>query len=197
MVLTTTDIEWPGYLPAEPQVRIVTNAADRALASDLILAHLSWIAVHGLDLWHAQGSLQEELGDLGAWYRLPHGALLLASLHGRVVGVVGVHVLPGDWDVAELKRLYVQPEARGSGVGEALVRAAISAAGALGCRTIWLESKPGLMDAAIALYRRLGFRDSDRVGGLSGYGAACLERPTLMEQECGYAIDEGRYLLSL
>jgi len=62
-------------------------------------------------------------------------------------------------DTAELKRLWVQPGARGSGAGRALVRRAVEEARAAGYRRIVLDSVPG-QEAAQALYRSLGFADA-------------------------------------
>ena len=64
-----------------------------------------------------------ELAGLPAPYAPPGGVLLVAR---GGLGVVGVKQLaPG---IAEIKRLYVVPEARGRGLGEALLRRAIDAA---------------------------------------------------------------------
>ena len=91
----------------------------------------------------------------------PRGAFLLAELDGEAVGCGGVRVLgPG---VAEIKRMYVVPEARGKGVGRALLAGLEGAATELGCTALRLET--GLRQPeAIGLYEASGYRQIPRYG---------------------------------
>ena len=102
-------------------------------------------------------SFDQELAELPGDYAPPDGRLLLALCEGRAVGCVALHKI-GD-GVCEMKRLYLRPEARGSGAGRALAERIIAEARAIGYRTMRLDTVAGTMDAAIALYRRLGFRE--------------------------------------
>jgi GNAT superfamily N-acetyltransferase len=78
---------------------------------------------------------------------------------GRAVGCFAVRVIgPG---VAELKRMYVRPEARGSGLGRVLLAAAEERARELGCGTVRLDTAAPLT-AALRLYRARGYRDIPR-----------------------------------
>lgn len=116
----------------------------------------------------------EEMAGLPGKYAPPKGDLFVAvetsgggAGSGRGLGIVAVRELPSapGWPkhqgIAELKRMYVRPEARGRGIGKALARAAVLCAKALDYREIWLDSEPDF-HAALATYRGLGFVDIPR-----------------------------------
>ena len=89
----------------------------------------------------------------------PRGAYLLAhDAEGEAVGTGALRRLSED--SAEMKHLYVRPEHRGSGLGQALVEARISAARDLGLRVLVADTFRG-NDPMIRLYRRIGFVDAE------------------------------------
>lgn len=97
----------------------------------------------------------EELAALPGRYAAPHGCLLLAS--GEAGGALGCGALrPLDDDICEMKRLFVVPSARGSGLGRALALELVREGARLGYRKLRLDTL-GSMEDATALYERLGF----------------------------------------
>ena len=78
--------------------------------------------------------------------------------------------------VAEIKRMYVRPEARGQGVGAAILIALESSAFRLGFKVLRLETGP-LQPEAIGLYARAGYREIPCFGAYAGASASrCFER---------------------
>ncbi len=98
-------------------------------------------------------------GEAGWRQRLAGGATFLAELGDEPVGSVSCWVggSGSPEHVADLGAMWVAPSARRSGVGEALVRAAVGEARAQGRRVLRLEVVSD-NDGARALYERMGFR---------------------------------------
>lgn len=87
----------------------------------------------------------------------PGGRLLLAWAGEEAVGVGALK--PVDGATAEIKRMYVRPQARGRGVGRALLQRLVDDARSEGYRTARLESLR-FMTEAHAMYRSFGFVDT-------------------------------------
>lgn len=100
-------------------------------------------------------NFEQELEHFDTEYAAPKGAFILAELDGRYVACIGVR--PFADDVGEIKRLYVAPAARGSGLGRTLVEQIISRARDLGYRSLLLDTLP-FMKQAQALYLSMGFK---------------------------------------
>jgi ribosomal protein S18 acetylase RimI-like enzyme len=102
-------------------------------------------------------SFDKELAGLPGDYSPPNGRLLVAEHEGKIAGCVALHKLSDG--VCEMKRLYVRPAFRGKALGRALAERVIEEARAIGYTQMRLDTVVGKMDSAIALYRRLGFRE--------------------------------------
>jgi len=99
-----------------------------------------------------------ELRELPGEYAEPDGRLILAKCDGRCVGCVGLRRLEGD--ICEMKRLYVKPDYRGTGIGRELASRIIAEARAIGYRRMRLDTISDMVEA-ITLYRSLGFVEID------------------------------------
>jgi ribosomal protein S18 acetylase RimI-like enzyme len=124
-------------------------AAGRALIEE-------YAAALGVDLCFQNFS--EEISNLAKRYGPPLGCLLLARCDGETVGCVAIRYHAAG--ACELKRLYVRPQHRGSGLGRRLTESAIARARKLGYSRMVLDTLPS-MDTAQALYASLGFREVD------------------------------------
>ncbi len=102
-------------------------------------------------------NFEKELAELPGEYVPPTGRLFLAFDGHQVSGCVALRDL-GE-GVSEMKRLYVRPDFRGQGLGRELTQAVIKAARQIGYRRMRLDTLPGKMDTAIAMYRYMGFRE--------------------------------------
>jgi GNAT superfamily N-acetyltransferase len=102
------------------------------------------------------------------------GIFLVARDGGQAVGCGAVRRLDGT--TAEVKRMYVDPAARGRGVGAAVLERLESAARELGVNRLVLET--GIYQAeAIGLYRRAGFKPVPCWGEYAGVlTSICFEK---------------------
>jgi ribosomal protein S18 acetylase RimI-like enzyme len=114
----------------------------------------------------------EELATLPGGYALPEGRLLLAWDGSEAAGCVALRRFADG--VGEMKRLYVRPAWRGTGLGRALAEAVIVEAQATGYATLRLDTLSEMV-AAQRLYRALGFREIAAYRANPVHGASYLE----------------------
>ncbi len=136
--------------------------ADVQAVRALVRGYVQWLydtfpqETEDISSYYSPERLQKALDEIGPAYCPPDGLALIARRNGAPVGcVLSRRIAPG---TAEIKRLFVDPAARGRGIGGALVDAVITGMGAVGCPVVRLDTAIFLTDA-IALYRSRGFRE--------------------------------------
>ena len=118
-------------------------------------------------------TFEQELANLPGPYSPPRGAFWLAQADGSPVGCVAVR--PLTQSECEMKRLYVCPGSRGSGVGRQLVEHCLTWAKFLGYALMRLDTVP-TMAAAQRLYESLGFVETEPYYSAPVVGVRCLAR---------------------
>ncbi len=102
----------------------------------------------------------------------PDVLFFIARVNSEPVGCGGVAFAD---DIAEVKRMYVQPNARGRGVARAILNRLEDEARARGFRRIALETGDA-QHAAIQFYERCGFARGDAFGAYAAMPPAAIER---------------------
>jgi ribosomal protein S18 acetylase RimI-like enzyme len=89
----------------------------------------------------------------------PTGVFVVAQLAGAAAGCGGMRIV--DAATGELTRIYVEPAARGLGVGELIVRRLEVLAAEAGLTRLRLDTRSDLVEAR-RLYARLGYVEGSR-----------------------------------
>jgi putative acetyltransferase len=132
------------------EIRSIEDPVLLAAARSLVRAHMA-----ALSTIHDAGAIERVVAALPAPYIAPRGGLWVAWDGAAALGCVALLALTPD--TAELKRMYVRPDARGRGVARRLGEHAIAVAAARGYARVRLGTLPS-MRAAQHLYESLGFR---------------------------------------
>ena len=117
----------------------------------MLREYVEWI---GLDL--AFQEIDDEIDGLPGAYAPPRGALFVAVEGDRHLGMIALRPLDGT--IAEMKRLYVRPEARGRGLARRLIARLCDEGQRLNYTELRLDTLPKMGEAQ-ALYETYGFVD--------------------------------------
>jgi GNAT superfamily N-acetyltransferase len=118
--------------------------------------HLKLNEDYGID-FDVQAKVAQDLTELGMFLP-PDGRLVLVSLGSEVIGLGCLRKI-GD-ELGEIKRMYVRPQFRGSGIGRKLLEHLFDQATMIGFLRLRLDSTK-FMDVAHSLYHSCGFKEVD------------------------------------
>jgi GNAT superfamily N-acetyltransferase len=161
MAMPPADVTLTEVLPGSPEGRAVLRAFFRDIVS----------RTHGREA--TDGEVDAEMRDDPSDDLRPPGGLLLVARRGTaVIGCVGLRVLPGA--LGEVTRVFVEPAARGAGLGGLLMRAVEDAARDRGLTRVRLDTRSDLTEAR-RLYARNGYQPAAPFN--SGWADLWFEKP--------------------
>ena len=143
--------------PVAPVLKLLTltqaeSPKQLAQARDLFLEYAQSL---GFSLCFQ--NFDQELAGLPGDYAPPGGRLLLGEYDGELAACVALHKL--DPGICEMKRLYLRPSFRGKGLGRTLAGRIITEARQIGYKRMRLDTVEPVMKDAVAMYRKLGFKE--------------------------------------
>ena len=148
--MTTDQTSPDARAAASVTLRDADGEADLAVVRELFMSY-----ARSLGFKTCFQGFDKEIESLPGEYAPPAGRLLLAENEGEVLGVIALRSLGAD-GACEIKRLYVEPSARGMALGRRLTEAILGEARGIGCRSVRLETLPSMV-AANVIYDDLGF----------------------------------------
>jgi len=160
------------------ELKTSSSEASIASARELLLEYGKFVIAQQTVASFCYGALEQEAAALPYSYLKQKGGAILVLADDHPIGFVAWRALPDPalghaW---ELKRLWIRPEARGTGTGRALVQAVIDRAVAAGKSLLLLDTEPSAMAAAHRLYLQMGFVERGPYNGRSPDGIIYLEK---------------------
>lgn len=138
---------------------------DNAAAASMIKA-----VFHEFDAPKIGTVYSDPLTDkLAETFRAAGSVLWVAEQDGKIMGTCGIFPTKGlPQHYAELVKFYLDPAARGKGIGKILFEKSLDSAAELGYTNIYIESLPQFF-TAIGIYEKYGFKYLDKPLGTSGH----------------------------
>ncbi len=103
---------------------------------------------------------EEEVNTLPGKYGSPEGKLYIVKSDNKFSGCIALRKLEDG--ICEMKRLYLQPELRGKGIGNELVSKIIHDAKDLGYKKMRLDTIKEKMPNAVRMYEKYGFVKTEK-----------------------------------
>lgn len=111
----------------------------------------------------------KSLDDMFATYDQDKMQYFVVEEDGEIIGGAGIApLLNGEETVCELQKMYFLPEARGRGMGAAMMNTCLHYAKIAGYAKCYLETMP-YMNNARSLYARTGFSPLEKPLGDTGH----------------------------
>lgn len=111
----------------------------------------------------------EALNCMHKTYQLPRAQYFVVDTPEGIIGGAGVAELANfEGNICELQKMYFLPEARGRGIGSAMMERCLDAAKRFRFDQCYLETMPN-MHAAQKLYKNTGFHYIDGAMGNTGH----------------------------
>ncbi|MEI7965582.1 MAG: GNAT family N-acetyltransferase [Chitinophagaceae bacterium] len=133
-----------------PEYIIVHTPEEYSAAAKLFTEYAAWLNID-LSFQH----FESELKELSQMYAAPTGGIILCKEDENYIACVAIRKI--DTETAELKRMYVQSDKQGKGIGKTILTQAIEMARGCGYQRIRLDTLDH-MTAAINLYKHAGFK---------------------------------------
>lgn len=153
---------------SEIQLRSIQPSDNAALAGIIRSSLEEFGANHPGTVYYDADTdrLSEVFQTPGSWY-------FVAFSGNRVLGGAGIFPTAGlPEGTCELVKMYLTPEARGTGLGKRLLHACFDQAVNMGYSKMYLETMPELT-RAIPMYEQNGFRYlTERMGNSGHFGCA-------------------------
>jgi len=138
-----------------------SDAACVATARELLLEYGRFVQSVEGPARFCFGKLEDEVRGLPATYAAMGGECLVAWINDEVenagAGCVTYRALATVPGGCEMKRLWVRPAFRGTGLGERLTLEVLARARDAGFAAVYLDTVPETMGPAYRMYQRLGF----------------------------------------
>jgi putative acetyltransferase len=149
-------------------VELTATASAEVLTQgrDLLLEYGRFVISQPAAARFCFGSLEKEAARLPLSYQEQGGGALVGFVQEIPAGFVAWRKAPEPFAETawELKRLWVRPQGRGTGLGRALTQAVLDRATAAGRSSVYLDTVPSAMGAAHRLYLAMGFAPCDPYG---------------------------------
>ncbi|MEM8501761.1 MAG: GNAT family N-acetyltransferase [Cyanobacteria bacterium P01_D01_bin.1] len=103
------------------------------------------------------GCSDQDAVEVEKYYQRSGGEFWVVERDHKIIGTGGYYPIERSQKAAEIRKMYLLPDARGYGLGRFLLTQLEQAAAKKGFLEIWVETAT-VLDAAVRLYERNGYQ---------------------------------------